>query len=51
MGPRGIVLLVGALIWGTFIALFLMTGAQLFLFTGILAIMGQVGASVAVSRR
>ena len=42
MAPRQLVLVVGVLIWGALMVAFMMTGKQVFMLLGVLAIIGQV---------
>jgi hypothetical protein len=51
MAPRQLVLVVGVLIWGALMVAFMMTGKQVFMLLGVLAIIGQVVGSVALRRQ
>ena len=51
MSPRQLVLVVGVVIWGALMVAFMMTGSQVFMLLGVLAIIAQVVGSVALRRQ
>jgi hypothetical protein len=51
MAPRQLVLVVGVVMWGALMVLFMMTGSQLFMLLAVLVIIAQVVGSVALRRQ